>query len=176
MIDPTQHCKNWYAEHIGAFARQAKSDPYVIDPRARSTALSAPQALGRLTGRVLECLQGGPGSLLDGSQPLLTPPGASQDQPWGVIWASIRRPERVRTLPRNGRGRPRQPQIDFSLILGRFGTDFHQSSNDFSSIFARADCDEATASEAQKRVVRSSPPDLALALCSRFVLLVRLSK
>ena len=37
----------------------------------------------------------------------LGPPGASQDRPWGGIWTSQSRPERVRTRPRNSRGCPK---------------------------------------------------------------------
>ena len=53
----------------------------------------------------------------------LGPPGASPDRPWGSIWASQNRPERVRTRPRNGLGRPNQPKIKFSSMFGQFG--FH---------------------------------------------------
>ena len=35
--------------------------------------------------------------------------GASPDRPWGSIWASKRRPERIRTHPRNGLSRPNRP-------------------------------------------------------------------
>ena len=49
----------------------------------------------------------------------LGPSGASPDRLWGVIGASTSRPERVRTRPRNGFGRPNQPKIDFSLIFRR---------------------------------------------------------
>ena len=52
------------------------------------------------------------------------------DRPWDVIWVSKSRPERVRTRPRNGLGRPKWPKIDFSSIWGRFemyfGTIFRQ--------------------------------------------------
>ena len=47
--------KNWYAKHIGAFARQDKSDEksmMIINPKARSKTLGAPQTFGLLTGRV----------------------------------------------------------------------------------------------------------------------------
>ena len=46
-----------------------------IDPRVCSKPLHAALALGRLTGSVLERLLGGPGTLLDGSWPLLALPG-----------------------------------------------------------------------------------------------------
>ena len=36
--------------------------------------------------------------------------GASPDRPWGSIWASKRRPERIRPHPRNGLGRPNRPR------------------------------------------------------------------
>ena len=79
-------------------------------------------------------------------------PGAPQDRLWGGIWVSKSHPERDRTRPRNGLGRPKRPKIDFSSILNRFGADFHRFSKDFSSIFVRAACDEGTKAESQKGV------------------------
>ena len=77
-------------------------------------------------------------------------PGASQDWPWSVIWASTSRPERIWTRPRHGRGRPGWSKIDFSSIFGRAGVDFHRFSIDFSSIFAPAACDEARIGSSKK--------------------------
>ena len=79
-------------------------------------------------------------------------PGASQDWPWSVVWASTSRPERVRTRSRNGLGRPNRPLIVFRTIFRSFWGHFHRFSIDFSSIFARAACDEGTESESQERV------------------------
>ena len=98
-------------------------------------------------------------------------PGASQDWPWSVIWASTNRPERIWTRPRHGRGCPGWSKIDFSSIFGRAGVDFHR----FRSIFRRFSLElPATKpeSEAQKRIVRSMLPDLVLALCICCVLFV----
>ena len=105
-------------------------------------------------------------------------PRTSQDRPRGSIWASwtISCPERIRTRPRNGRGRPKRFKIDFSSILGRSGADFRRISNNFASICARAACDEGTKAESQKGAVRSSALVLALALWTRFVLLAHLSQ
>ena len=103
-------------------------------------------------------------------------PGLPQDRLGGGIWVSNGRPERVRTRPRNGLGLPKRLKIDFSSIFGRLRMDFRGFSNDFWSIFARAACDEGTKAESQKGVASSSAHVLALAFCSRFVLLARLSK
>ena len=77
-------------------------------------------------------------------------PGASQDWPWSVVWASTSRPERIWTRPRHGRGRPGWSKIDFSSIFGRAGVDFHRFSIDVASIFARAACDEARIGSSKK--------------------------
>ena len=100
-----------------------------------------PRALGASLGR--------PGSAFGRLLGTLGLPGASPDWPWGIIWGSKSRLERVRTRPRNDFGRPNQPKIDFSLILGRFGVDFRRFSNDISSIFARVVCDKGTKAESQ---------------------------
>ena len=63
-----------------------------------------------------------------------------------------------------------------ALVVAMISMDFRRFSNDFSSIFVRAVCDEGTKAESQKGVAWSSAHVLALALCSRFVLLENLSK
>jgi|OM-RGC.v1.029463298 hypothetical protein len=50
-----------------------QNQPEIV-PKARSKPLGAPQALGRLTGRVLECLRGSPRTLVDCSWALLARP------------------------------------------------------------------------------------------------------
>ena len=119
---------------------------------------------------------GRPGDAFGRFLAALGSPGAPQDRLWVGIWVSKRRSERVRTHPRNGPGRPKRPKIVFSSIRGHLKLDFRRFSNDFSSISARAARDEVTKAESQKGVARSSAHVLALALCSRFVLLVALSK
>ena len=101
-----------------------------------------PEALGASLGL--------PGDAFGRLLAALRPPGASLDRPWGVIWVSKSRPERVRRSPQNDFGRPRRLKINFSSILGRSGLDFRRVSNDFSSICARAACDEGTQAESQK--------------------------
>ena len=62
--------------------------------------------------------------------------GATQDWLWGIIWASKSHSDHVWTRPRNGFGRPKCLQIDFSSIWGRFAMNLCRFSNDCSSIFA----------------------------------------
>ena len=114
--------------------------------RAALTGVSgmAPRALGASLG----C----PGDAFGRLLAALGAPRAPQDRLWGGIWASKSRPERVRTRPRNGLGRPNRPKIDFSTICCRFWSNFRRFSNDCSPIFARFACDEATKSESQKGV------------------------
>ena len=100
------------------------------------------EALGASLGR--------PGDAFGVLLAALGAPGPPQDRLWGAIWVSKSRPERVRTRPLNGLGRPKRPTIDSLSTLGRFGMDFHQISNDFSSILVRAACDEGTKAESQK--------------------------
>ena len=54
--------------------------------------------------------------------------------------------------------------------------EFQRFPTNFSSIFGRTASDEATESEARKKVVWSSLPGLAFVVCRRFVLLLWLSK
>ena len=102
----------------------------------------APKALGASPGRFGDTF----GWLLAA----LGTPGAPQDQLWGALWVSKNRPERVWTHSRNSLGRPKRLKIECSLILGRFGMDFRRFSNDLSSIFLRAACDEGTEQNLKK--------------------------
>ena len=104
-----------------------------------------PEALGASLGL--------PGDAFGRLLAALRPPGASLDRPWGVIWVSKSRPERVRRSPQNDFGRPRRRKIDFLSILAQSGVDFQRFPTNFSSIFCRTACDEATELEARKRVV-----------------------
>ena len=99
-----------------------------------------------LSESLLERLWGGPGTLLDGSWALLARLGrpkiglgASFGCPKTVPSASGRIPEKTlgaQTGPRS--------------IFLRFGMDFRRFSKDFSSIFARAACDEGTKQNLKK--------------------------
>ena len=104
-----------------------------------------PEALGASLGLIGHAF----GQLLAA----LRPPGASLDRPWAVSWVSKSRPERVRRSPQNDFGRPRRRKIDFLSILAQSGVDFQRFPTNFSSIFCRTACDEATELEARKRVV-----------------------
>ena len=104
-----------------------------------------PEALGASLGL--------PGDAFGRLLAALRPPGASLDRSWGVIYVSKSRPERVRRSPQNDFGRPGRHKIDFSSMLARSGVDFRRFPTNFSSIFGRTACDEATESEARKRVV-----------------------
>ena len=104
-----------------------------------------PEALGASLGL--------PGDTFGRLLASLHPPGASLDRPWRVVWVSKGRPEHVRRRPQNDFGRPGWLKIDFSSILARSGVDFPRFPTNFSSIFGRTARDEATESEARKRVV-----------------------
>ena len=76
--------------------------------------------------RVLGCVpeargapQSWPGDAFGRLLAALGSPGASPGRLWGATWASLRRPERVRTRPQNGFGRRKRPRIDFSSIFRR---------------------------------------------------------
>ena len=71
--------------------RAAKQKRRKIDPKARSTAPGAPQAIGRRTKRLLERLCGGSKTLLDGSWSLLARPG----RPLIGLGATFWRPKTV---------------------------------------------------------------------------------
>ena len=90
--------------------------------RAALTGVSgmAPRALGASLGCPVDAF----GWLLA----VLGAPRAPQDRLRGGIWVSKRRPERIRTRPCNGLGRPKRSNIDFSSILGQFGVDFRRFS------------------------------------------------
>ena len=69
----------------------------------------------------LEGLGMSPGRARDAFGQLLVAlgtPGTFQDRLGGGIWASKSRPKRVRTRPRNGLGRPNQPEIFFFVDFG----------------------------------------------------------
>ena len=104
----------------------------------------APKALGASLVR--------PGDAFGWLLAAFNAPGAPQDWLWGGIWVPKNRPERVWTRPRNGRGHPKRPKIDFSSIFDRLGMDLRLFSNDFLSIFVRAACDEGAKAESQKGV------------------------
>ena len=99
--NPTKHGKNWYARHMGAFARQDKSDRKSIRGHVRSRSVQRWRSDGSLGGSwKLERLRGSPGTLLDGSWPLLARPGcpkigleAAFGCPMAVPSASGRVPE-----------------------------------------------------------------------------------
>ena len=125
-----------------------------IDPRARSKPFSAALALGRLTGRVLERLRGGPGTLWDGSWPLLARPGrpkigfgAAFGCPKAVPSASGRVPE----MALGARSGPRS-------IFRRSGVDFAWIFVDFRTIF-RGFSVEPRATKAQKRNLKKESRD-----------------
>ena len=106
---------------------------------------AVPEALGASLGL--------PGDAFGRLLAALRPPGASLDRSWDVTWLSKSRPERFRRSPQNDLGRPERHKIDFLSILARSGMDFRRFPTNFSSIFGRIACDEATESEARKRVV-----------------------
>ena len=150
-----------------------------IDLQAIPTAFGDANGVASVLGTVpkpLGACLGCPGKPFGQLLAALGSPGTAPDRLWGVIWASKSRPERVRTRSGNGLGRPSRPKIDFSSIFCRFWFYFRGFSIVFAWIFAETACDEDTESESQKGVARSSLRVLALALCSRFVLPVRLSK
>ena len=100
-----------------------------IDPRARSKPLGAPLALERLTGKVLERLRGGPGTLLDGSWPLL----ARLGRPKIGFGAAFGHPKAIPSasghVPETALGTQNGPRS----IFRRFGVDFHRFFVDFRS-------------------------------------------
>ena len=104
-----------------------------------------PEALGAFLGL--------PGHAFGQLLAALRPPGASLDGTWAVIWVPKSRSERVRRRPQNDFGRPGRLKIDCSSILGRSGMDFRRFPTKFALIFGRTACDEATESEARRKVV-----------------------
>ena len=107
--------------------RTARQKRRKIDPKARSAAFGAPQALGRLAHwEALGASLGWPGE--------------------AVLSASGRVPETALGARTDPRSIFRRFFMDFWLHFRRFSSDFS------SSIFARAACDEATKSESQKGV------------------------
>ena len=125
-----------------------------IDARARSKPLGAPLALERLTGKILERLRGGPGTLLDGSWPLLARLGrpkigfgAAFGCPKAIPSASGRVPE-IALGAQNG---PRS-------IFRRFGVDLGWIFIDFRSIFRRFSL-ELPATKAQNQNLKKESRD-----------------
>ena len=122
-----------------------------IDLKARLKSLGAALALGRFTGRVLECLRGGPGTLLDGSWPLLARPGRPK-MGFGQHFG-IQRPSRARPDASPKRlWTPKMAQDRFFVDFESIKNGFRRYPNDFSSIFVQAGCDEGTKAESLKGV------------------------
>ena len=120
-----------------------------IDLKARSKPLGAALALGRLTGRILECLRAGPGTLLDGSWPLLARPGRPKIGFGAAFGCPKAIPSASGRVPETALGAQNGPRS----IFRRFGMDFRQFWNEFSSIFVRVAHDEGMKAESQKGVV-----------------------
>ena len=90
-----------------------------IDLKARSKPLGAALALGRFTGRILECLRAGPGTLLDGSWPLLARPG----RPKIGFGAAFGRPKPFRARPDAPPKRRWAPEAAQDRLLVNFWVD-----------------------------------------------------
>ena len=125
-----------------------------IDPRARSKPLGAPLALERLTGKVLERLRGGPGTLLDGSWPLL----ARLGRPKIGFGAAFGHPKAIPSasghVPETALGTQNGPRS----IFRRFGFDLGWIFIDFRSIFRRFSL-EPRATKAQKQNLKKESRD-----------------
>ena len=125
-----------------------------IDLKARSKPLGAALALGRLTGRILECLRAGPGTLLDGSWPLLARPG----RPKIGFGAAFGRPRAVPSasgrVPEAALGTQHVPRS----IFRRFGVDFEWIFVDFRMIFCRFSL-EPRATKARKQSLKKKSRD-----------------
>ena len=114
----------------------------------RSTALGAPNAFGRLTGRVLERLRGSSGTLSDGSWTLLARPGRPKiglGAPFGRPKAVPSTSGRVSETALVAQGDPRSIFRRFWSDLAWISVDFRPT---FRRFFARAACDETTESRA----------------------------
>ena len=127
------------------------------------------------TGTVRKRLGRGPGTLLDVSRPSVARPGRPKiglGASFGLLQAA---PSASGRVPDTAVGAQDGPRLIFRRFLDERAWIFI----DFRSIFRRFSPQLLATkpeSEAQKRVVRSMLPDLALALCIRFVLLVHLWK
>ena len=127
------------------------------------------------SGTVRKRLGRGPGTLLDVSRPSVARPGRPKiglGASFGLLQAV---PSASGRVPDTAVGAQDGPRLIFRRFLAERAWIFI----DFRSIFRRFSLElPATKpeSEAQKRVVRSMLPDLALALCIRLVLLVHLGK
>ena len=148
-----KHWQERYETHFEAAARRPKT----FEHRTASASNCVWRCQRRFRAswewsrRLLERLWGAPGTLMDASWSLLARPG----RPLIGLGAALWRPKTVpsvRTRSRNGLGRPNRPLIVFRTIFRSFWGHFHRFSIDFSSIFARAACDEGTESESQERV------------------------
>ena len=98
--------------------------------------------------RLLERLRGGPGALLDGSWALLARPG----RPQIGLRTTFGRPKAVPSVSGRVPDTAWGDHNGSRSIFCRFGVHVRRFSNDFSSIFVRAACDEGTNSESQKGV------------------------
>ena len=98
-------------------------------PRACSTALSAPSALGDRSRIVRDCPRTGPGRLLAGSQLLLARPRCSKIGPAAFFWrpGSILSASRcVSETALSAQNRPRSILHRFSMDLGSIFVDFRK--------------------------------------------------
>ena len=134
LCEPNKTLQKLMREAHRSF-RATRQKRQKIDPRVRSKPLGAPLALERLTGKILERLRGGPGTLLDGSWPLLARLGrpkigfgAAFGRPKAVPSASGRVPETALGA-QNG---PRSIFLRFWLNLGWMVVDFRKIFRRFS--------------------------------------------
>ena len=126
--------------------RETRQERPKIDPKARSKPLGAPLALERLTGKILERLRGGPGTLLDGSWPLL----ARLGRPKIGFGAAFGHPKAIPSasgrIPETALGTQNGPRS----IFRRFGVDLGWIFVDFRTIVRRFSL-EPCATKAKKR-------------------------
>ena len=102
-----------------------------IAPQARSMVFDAPNALGRCSGAFRERLEGGPGTLLDVSWPLLARPGRLKIS----LWATFVRPQGVPSASGRVPETVMSTQSGPTLNFCRFLIDLAKIFIDFSSIF-----------------------------------------
>ena len=124
--NPTKHCKNWYARHIGAFARQDKSDRKSIRGRVRSRSVQRWRSDGSLGGSwsVFGAARGPFWTALGRSWLARAAPRSAWRRHLGVQWPSRARPDASPKRP----WAPKTPQ-------DRFFVDFRSIKDGFSWIF-----------------------------------------